>query len=184
MLGKRSVQTYLLICLFPVAVGVIGTIVIAIRSPEETEPVGRHPTTQPQTSQPLTRPASGPSNRELPQRKDNEQIRILSRDKQALLKQKEALIRKLVESKEMEAELRTLLDTKDARIVHLTGRLTGLEEANKMLLEELAKVLEQQGEHARAGKLREKLAQMRHRSSRTQPTTAPTTRKDAPLLVK
>ena len=64
MLGKRSVQIYLLIFFFPFVVGVIVTIVIGMRSPEETHPPGPHPTTQPQTSQPLTRPASGPQNRE------------------------------------------------------------------------------------------------------------------------
>lgn len=126
-------------------------------------------------------------------------------DKLATLEEKQA------ESEEKQAELIALLDSKDAelvllqvkimaledrgtktegiaetvkRLILLTERVTRLEEANRMLLEELAKGLEKQGKHAQAKKLREKLAEMRQRSSKTQPTTGPTTRKDAPLPAK
>ncbi len=56
MLGKRSVQIFMLILYFPVAVVLIMIIVPTVWSPEETQPPGRQPTTQPQTPQPRTRP--------------------------------------------------------------------------------------------------------------------------------
>lgn len=59
--------------------------------------------------------------------KDKEQIRALYRDKQILIEQKEDLTSKLANSEEKQAELLTLLDSKDAQIVIAQAKITSLE---------------------------------------------------------
>ncbi len=59
--------------------------------------------------------------------KDKEQIRALYRDKQILIEQKEELTSNLGKSEEKQAELLTLLDSKDAQIVIAQAKITSLE---------------------------------------------------------